>query len=388
MEEKRILCFTSYYLPGFKNGGPVRSLMNMCQWLGKEYAFHVVTRDRDRGDTQPYEDRAAATWHAVGEARVWYLSPPYWSPTMIRHIVTKTMPDLLYFHSFLDPALTIMPLILRRLGVIPRTIPVLLAPRGEFSPGALALKRHRKLAYLHVAREIGLYSNIMWHATGAEEEGFIRAWWGRQAKVGIAGNLPAKAVAAGAGCRIPKQAKMLRLVFLSRISPMKNLSAALRFIAKVKSHVTLDIYGPIEDKAYWDECQVLLTKIPSHIRIAYKGCVHPEDVVETLTGYDLFVFPTLGENFGHVIFEALLAGCPVLLSDQTPWRDLPAKQVGFDIPLDQPARFTQIIDRFAAMEDYEFQTWSQKAAAYGIGLSENPDALCATRSLLEQAMMP
>jgi glycosyltransferase involved in cell wall biosynthesis len=45
------------------------------------------------------------------------------------------------------------------------------------------------------------------------------------------------------------------------------------------------------------------------------------------------VLPTYNENFGYVILEALLAGCPVILSDQPPWRDLEARQVGWTIPL-------------------------------------------------------
>ena len=35
--------------------------------------------------------------------------------------------------------------------------------------------------------------------------------------------------------------------------------------------------------------------------------------------YDAFVFPTRGENFGHVIAESLSASCPVVCTDQTPW---------------------------------------------------------------------
>lgn len=36
--------------------------------------------------------------------------------------------------------------------------------------------------------------------------------------------------------------------------------------------------------------------------------------------YDLFVFPTLGENFGHVVIESLSAGTPVFMSNTTPWK--------------------------------------------------------------------
>lgn len=357
----------------------------MCQWLGEEYSFRVVTRDRDRGDTQPYAGRAPELWHQVDGAQVWYLPAPYWSPWRLRRVVMETSPDLLYFHSFLDPALTIMPLVLRRLGLLPRTIPVLVAPRGEFSPGALSLKRTKKLTYLHAAKWLGLYRNVMWHATSPEEERLIRVWWGRHARVGTAGNLPAKADEAGAGCRAPKQAGMLRLVFLSRISPKKNLSAVLKFLAEVKVRVTFDIYGPTEDKGYWDKCQSLIAKLPCNIEVGYKGCVRPDDVVPTLSRYDVFVFPTLGENFGHVIFEALMAGCPVLLSDQTPWRNLRENKAGFDLPLDRHDLFRESIELFAAMDENEFKTWSDSSRLYAQSRINIDALLTENRNMFAQA---
>ena len=387
MGKPTVLIFTSYYLPGFKNGGPVRVLRNMCQWLGREYHFRVVTRDRDRGDTKPYEGCAPKLWHQLDGAQVHYLPLPYWTPWRLRRVVMETSPDLLYFHSFLDPALTIMPLVLRRLGLLPYSIPVLVAPHGEFSPGALSLKRTKKLVYLKAAKWLGLYRNVMWHATSPDEERLIRAWWGVHAKVAQAGNLPAKVDELEPGCRVPKQAGALHLVFLSRISPKKNLSAALELLAEVKVRVMFDLYGPTEDKEYWDKCQRLIATLPRNVTVSYKGCVRPEAVVTTLSRYDVFLFPTLGENFGYVILEALMAGCPVILSDQTPWRNLSEKQIGFDIPLEHPDVFIRAIEQFAAMREPEFQIWSRGAREYATQLVKGSDALRETRNLLDQMMM-
>ena len=387
MQTKTILCFTSHYLPGFKNGGPVRSLLNMCEWLGEVFSFRIVTRDRDRGDTQPYEGRSTGIWYASNGAQVQYLPIPYWSPWRLRRAVLDTAPDLIYFHSFLDPALTIMPLVLRRLGLLPTSIPVLIAPRGEFSPGALSLKRTKKVVYLWGAKICGLYSNVVWHATSHDEEKLIRTMWGRGSRVVTAGNLPSRANHNGGGFRATKQVGLVRLVFLSRISRKKNLVSALKMLESVKARIALDIYGPIEDKEYWGMCQGLMAQLPCHIEVDYKGCVHPEDVIPTLSRYDVFIFPTLGENFGHVILEALLAGCPVILSDQTPWCNLLEKQIGFDIPLERPDVFIGAIEKFASMEEREFQIWSRRAREYATQLTESSDALRATRRLFDQMMM-
>jgi glycosyltransferase involved in cell wall biosynthesis len=117
----------------------------------------------------------------------------------------------------------------------------------------------------------------------------------------------------------PNRDGTLRIVFISRISPMKNLDGLLRLLATLSRPIRLDIYGPIEDRTYWASCEALIAKLPPHIRVSWKGELEPDAVSTVFGTYDLFAFPTLGENFGHVIFEALRAGTPVLISDQTPW---------------------------------------------------------------------
>ncbi|MNF89332.1 Glycosyl transferases group 1 [compost metagenome] len=76
----------------------------------------------------------------------------------------------------------------------------------------------------------------------------------------------------------------------------------------------------------------------------------PSEVQKVFSQYDLFFFPTRGENYGHVIAESLSVGTPVLLSDQTPWRDLEPQGLGWDISLASPKVFAEKIDQFASLE--------------------------------------
>ena len=62
--------------------------------------------------------------------------------------------------------------------------------------------------------------------------------------------------------------------------------------------------------------------MPPNARVTYHGEVRPEQVRDTFAGYDAFVFPTRGENFGHVIAESLSVSCPVVCSAETPWTDV------------------------------------------------------------------
>jgi glycosyltransferase involved in cell wall biosynthesis len=136
---------------------------------------------------------------------------------------------------------------------------------------------------------------------------------------------------------------------------MKNLDYALRVLSAVNRPVEFDIYGPKEDPAYWAECECHIAKLPAHVRVNYKGAVENSRVREVMSSYELFFLPTRGENFGHVLLEAWSAGLPVLTSDQTPWRSLADAHVGWDLPLDDPERFSQQIDDLA--------TWSAERHA-------------------------
>ena len=82
-----------------------------------------------------------------------------------------------------------------------------------------------------------------------------------------------------------------------------------------------------------NECnKVILEK---DVKAEYKGVAKPNELDEILIKYDFFLFPTLHENFGHVISESLLRGTPVICSDQTYWRNLEKQKAGFDLPLDK-----------------------------------------------------
>ena len=46
--------------------------------------------------------------------------------------------------------------------------------------------------------------------------------------------------------------------------------------------------------------------------------------------------PTFAENYGHSIVEALSVGTPMLISDNSPWKNLQEKGFGWEISLNEP----------------------------------------------------
>lgn len=345
---RTILATLSHYLPGYKSGGPQKSVVNLVDRLGAEFNFKIVTSDRDLGDSQPYRDILADSWMRSAGCEVMYVSEGSRGFSKIATLISSVPHDVLYLNSFFSPTWTIKPLLARYFGLIPKK-PTIVAPRGEFSAGALRIKGLKKRAYVALGMASGLFSNLIWHASTDMESQDIRRILGDRAKViRMASDLPGLLVSDGVIDQPRKTGEPLRLIFLARISPMKNLDYALRVLSQVRTPVIFSIYGPPEDLGYHEECQRLASRLPDHVQVRWEGPVEPSQVPKVMAAHDLFFLPTRGENYGHVIAEALGAGTPVLLSDATPWRGLEAAGVGWDLPLEDPSAFAKAVEAAAA----------------------------------------
>lgn len=385
-----ILAFVGCYLPGFRGGGPIRTIANLVDRLGDEFEFCIVTSDRDLGDTQPYSTITVDAWNQVGKARVFYASSASMSFHKLIKIIKNTHYDILYLNSFFNTGFTLMPMLAHWLGLVPPK-PVVVAPRGEFSKGALGIKSWKKIPYIKLVMSLGIFRQVVWQASSnyelADIEAVIHEYGSGNSDV--AKNF---AVASDLSEKVDHQSKnvddgfggqsvALKICFLSRIAPMKNLDFVLKVLANVKASVNLNIYGPKESPLYWSECESLIRILPKNITVSYKGSVDNSSVHSVIAKHDLFFVPSRGENFGHVFMEAFSAGVPVLVSDRTPWRHLPEKNIGWDVSLDLMDEFSRIIDMLA---DYDKEKWSQMSVAcinYAHAQSEDIDTLEMNRSL-------
>lgn len=379
-----VLAFNDYYLPGYRGGGPVTSLRNMVEQLAPTLDFSIVTQDRDLGDASPYAGVRRGTWTPVEAGRVLYLKPStFWVIHLLR-VIRKTPHDVVYLNSFFSPRFTLPVLMLRRLGLLADR-PIVLAVRGEFSPGALALKPRKKALYLRFAKRTGLLRPVLFQATTEEEAGYIRGVLGNAVAVQTAPCLASPTRLVDTQAEEAGEARPLKLVFLSRISPMKNLDFALDVLGGVTQDVEFSIYGPIEDDNYWAGCQAKIAKLPAHVQVSYHGSVEPQQVVSVLRPHDVFFLPTRGENFGHVIVEALSAGCVALISDRTPWKDLEAHQCGAALPLEQPASFSAKIDELARLDRQALERMSTQALTYAARITNDAAAVEASLKLFRSA---
>jgi glycosyltransferase involved in cell wall biosynthesis len=378
--------FLDYYLPGYKSGGPLRTIANLVERLGRQFDFWILTRDRDATDLAAYPRIKVNNWNKLGQAMVYYASPDSLSLANIRRLIRQVSPDVVYLNSFFS-ALMIKFLVLRWLGAWP-VMPVILAPRGEFSPGALQLKAAKKKFFLALALRVGLYRGLIWQASSALEERDIRQVVGHDSVVHIALNISSRIVS-GEEPQFQKPAKLpgqINLIFLSRVSPKKNLRQVLQIIQRLSGQITLDIYGPIRDECYWQQCKDMIARMSTNVRVTYQGSVPHAEAVSTLARYDFFILPTLGENFGHAILEALLAGCPVLVSDQTPWLNLVNKQIGWDLPLDDLELWRKVLQDCIEMDEISYTHMSQSARRFAMGHISSPEAEHQSIAMFNRAL--
>jgi glycosyltransferase involved in cell wall biosynthesis len=379
-----VLILLGSYLPGYKAGGPIRSIANLVAALGGEFCFKIVTLDRDLGDQSPFSDIVRNRWVRVGQADVMYLRPGLrglLGMCALLHSVDRETG--LYVNSFFATRFSILPVLMGWLKLCrPRYL--VLAPRGEFSLGALHFKRPRKRLFIWISQRLGLHRDVIWQASSALEAADIRRQFPGANKVPIAEVIPglrSDDLAAKERGRRAKQRGELHAVFVSRISRKKNLAGALRMLAGVTGNVFFDIFGPAEESDYFAECQDAIAGLPADIQVRYCGQIEHAEVAGIFAGHDLFLFPTFGENYGHVISEALLAGCPVLISDQTPWRNLEADGVGWDIPLKETERFRSVLQQCVNGDDEWHAALSTRAMDYGAKHAASPGTIDANRRL-------
>lgn len=388
---RRVIVLSEYYTPGYKAGGPIRSIANIVEALGNEFSFYIVTRDRDLGDARSYPNIQQGSWQSVGKGQVMYLSDKDMTILALRRLLTSIDYDLVYLNGFFNSS-TRSVLLLRALGAIPER-PVIVAPRGEFSRGALAIKHTKKQLFIRSVRLARLFKGVTWQASSQYEQIDIETHFSEDIESGmssiyVAPNLFLKSRLdhATVNSRPIKSPGTVRIVSLSRISRKKNLKFALRLFENIQGVVEFDIYGPIEDDAYWEECQQLMAQLPGNVQAAHQGAVPSEQVEAILSQYHLFLFPTQGENFGHVILESLSAGCPILISDQTPWQNLQENFAGWNLPLNDPEAFRRTLQTVINMDHVSWMLWSTSAKRLADSFNANISLVDANRTMFLDAL--
>jgi glycosyltransferase involved in cell wall biosynthesis len=354
-DKKTIIILLSHFTPGVKVGGPLTSVKSIIKYLGEDFRFKIVTYDRDFGDNSPYPNIITHKWINVDQVDVYYIPKTQTRFKSLYFILNHTEYDYIYSPSLFDPLFSVYILILRKLKLFQGK--VILAPKGELFDEALAFKPIKKIIFLKIVNFLRIFDDITWHATDEKEKISIEKHIKTNSKNVRIANLLSPAFRRKKLNEIPLENNILKIVFLARISKDKNLPFVFDVLRELDIPLQFDLYGPIEDTDIWEKCQEKIKNLPKKIKVNYLGILKSNLVSDTIATYDLFFLPTFAENFGHSIAESISLGTPVLISDNTPWRNLEIKKWGWDISLTQKEKFLEAINTVNTLTTNERWQW-------------------------------
>lgn len=369
MTRKKILITIDWFLPGTKSGGPVRSYANMIAHLGAYFDFYIITRDTDYISDDVYANIKSNSWNQLNDHTfVYYFSNDQLNKTNFTKLLNKTPFDIAYINGIYSWNFSILPL-----WLLKKHKNVIVATRGMLNPQAFSVKKSKKKVFLALAKSLDLYKNVKFHATNEDEANHIKSVLGSHSEIQIAPNLPRISEVKF----FSKKKKSIPTTFvnIARISIEKGTLTMIDALLNVTEALFLDLYGPIYDEAYWELCQKSIKNLPSHINVSYKGILPSEDVPTTLEHYDFFVLLSEGENFGHAILEGFMAGCPVIISDQTPWKNLQQKGIGWDLNLNDKEKISDVFMEAARMSNENYHSMSKTAFEFSKSVTSDPKVL-------------
>ncbi len=383
------MIFCDFYLPGFRSGGGMWTVVNLVDRFCDQYDFFIVTRNYDsKADTTTYTTVKTDEWNQVGNAQVYYFSAGSLKLNKVVELIAHVKPDTFFLNSAFSMPVRKL-LTARRKGMLPE-IPVILAPCGEMAKGARSVKPLKKQLFLKYSDFVGLYKGVIWKGSFESEKQEIHDVMGAEAEVMVAPDLVPKAIIPDYSQEWkPKKEKgSVRFVFISRLVPKKNISYFLERLLDIRDgNVTFDIVGPLEDQVYWKHCQDIIARLPNNITVNVTGAFPEQrDALRRVCESHFFAMPTLNENFGYVFIEGLAAGCPLLISDRTVWTDIDERGVGWRIPLENPEKYIEQINTCIAMEDAEYSEMSRRSREYALEWLAKPEINEATGRVLTRAM--
>jgi glycosyltransferase involved in cell wall biosynthesis len=367
----KILVFVDWFYPGFKAGGPVQSCINLINACENDFDFYVVCGDRDLGDQAPYRDIETGKWNRYKRGgHVLYANPENIGRRFIGKLLAELAPDIVYVNGIFSWKFSVLPVI----ACTHQPLKVIVAPRGMLQEGALKIKAAKKRFFLLAMRAAGYYRKILFHATDEQEQKDILKNVPVCKGSFVAANFPH--MHTEEWTEIKKTPGELKLTFLSRISPKKNLLFVLLCLQQlVNIKLRFTIAGEIDDIPYWNSCLEEIKKLPLDIQVEKLEAIPNHLLKDFYKQQHVFILSSFGENYGHAIVEALIYGKPVIISDKTPWRNLELKKIGFDIALDQPNKFIAALAALAGYDQEQYNQWSKAAWEYGKSIQSNAAGL-------------
>jgi len=313
----RILHVTPSFAPAWSYGGPIYTVLHLCEALVRAGCdVRVLTTDADGPRKVLNVDKKREVQFSE-RLRVRYCR--------------RSMPDAVSI-----PLLRLLPRYVRWADVVHLTaiysfptIPTLMAakisnkplvwsPRGSLQRWEGSTRPQVKAVWERICRAAAPDKLIL-HATSLEEAEESRSHFPSAATNVIANGVDIPTVN-----RSKRPGEALRVLYLGRLHPKKgidNLLAACKLLESRGVRFTLTIAGS-GDESYETTLKLEIDRLGLSDSVKMIGAVEGEAKRATFENADLVVVPSYTENFGMIVAEALAHAVPVVASKGTPWQRL------------------------------------------------------------------
>lgn len=250
--------------------------------------------------------------------------------------------DIAHIHALFSPVSSTAATVARW-----QRLPYILRPLGTLDPADLAKKKQFKQLYAAVLERSNIQGATALHFT-SEQEAKISHRFGVKTRDMV---LPLGVVLPEFDCSDRKARQNIQqrygiadgipiVLFMSRVDPKKGLDLLLPALEKLHRlgtpfHFILSGGNP-QDQGYVDAIATRIRNSPLTHCTTMTGFVSGDLKTQILQAADVFVLPSYYENFGIAVAEAMMAGKPVVISDQVHiWQDIQQSQSGWVVPCER-----------------------------------------------------
>lgn len=351
--KRTIFISIPWFVPAYKAGGPIQSIKNLVTCFNANLNYKIFCGDSDV-DKIKLNNIKCNQWENFNQHTQVYYNSNKNNFTFIKYWKSNSNYDFLYIVGIYSFKFNILPLLFSP------SKNKILSVRGMLHPGALSQKPFKKKLFLLFLNAIKIQNRVTFHATDETEKKYIKTIFGEKAKIRIANNYPQLN---STNCITSKPKGELNLISVALISRMKNHLLILKALKECEGKIEYHIIGAIKDHDYWKLCLKEIDEMPKHIKVIYHGEKEPHEISDFLSKSQVSILPSMSENYGHAIIEAISAGKPTITSHHTPWNHLEEKNVGFNVN----PNLTELknkIQFFVEQDNEEYQFYSKNASEY------------------------
>jgi glycosyltransferase involved in cell wall biosynthesis len=259
---------------------------------------------------------------------------PFWrSPGLYRALKREAANcDVIHSHS-----MWVMPNVYPGWVSRQKGIPLVLAPRGTMSAWALSNSAKKKQLFWALFQKRIVEQSACLHATAEQEYLDIRSAGFKQPVCIIPNGIDVPEISKlgpiGEGQNVGPGREVL---FLGRIHPVKGVDVLLSAWSKVaalRPEWRLRIVGPGEG----DYVRRLKNRVTAEAitRCTIEGPLFGQEKHFAYQNSQIYILPSLSENFGMTVAESLANATPVITTTNAPWAELNAKRCGWSIELSE-----------------------------------------------------